>query len=189
MRGLAASTGLNHAGTATSFAAHSTIIGSAARADDRRSLLIHSDTGYVASRPRRNRPGSVFFRRTSPTTTHEPISRHAGSKTPWPPTKHLQALATDLPTRHALGGVAETLLDALSASADPDGALVGFTRYLATRTPRRSFLGYLADDPRAVQILTQLLGASPALGEILVRNPEYFHWLQLSLNRTPARPR
>lgn len=100
--------------------------------------------------------------------------------------EHLQALATDLPTRHALGGIAETLLDALSASADPDGALVGFTRYLATRTPTRSFLGYLGDDPRAVQILARLLGASPSLGEILIRNPEYFHWLQLAL--TSAQP-
>jgi glutamate-ammonia-ligase adenylyltransferase len=99
--------------------------------------------------------------------------------------EHLQAMAADLPTRQALGAVADTLLDALSASADPDGALVGFTRYLATRTPKRSFLGYLRDDPRAAQILTQLLGASPSLGEILIRNPEYFHWLQLALKRTP----
>ena len=109
-----------------------------------------------------------------------------GFRDPLAADEHLQALATDLPTRHALGGVAETLLDALSASADPDGALVGFTRYLTTRTPARSFLGYLADDPRAVQVLTHLLGASPSLSEILVRNPEYFHWLQLALDRTPA---
>ena len=99
--------------------------------------------------------------------------------------EHLQALATDLPTRHALGAVADTLLDALSASADPDGALVGFTRYLATRTPTRSFLGYLRSDPRATQILMQLFGASPSLGEILIRTPEYFHWLQLALTHTP----
>ena len=109
-----------------------------------------------------------------------------GFRDPLAADEHLQALVTDLPTRHALGRVAETLLDALSASADPDGALVGFARYLATRTPSRSFLGYLADDPSAVQILTQLLGVSPSLGEILIRNPEYFHWLQLSLKRTTA---
>ena len=99
--------------------------------------------------------------------------------------EHLQALATDLPTRHALGAIAETLLDALSASADPDGALVGFTRYLATRTPTRSFLAYLGDDPRALQVLARLLGASPSLSEILIRNPEYFHWLQLALTSAP----
>ena len=108
-----------------------------------------------------------------------------GFRDPVTADEHLQALATDLTTRHALGAVAETLLDALSASADPDGALVGFTRYLATRTPTRSFLGYLGDDPRAAQILAQLFGASPSLGEILIRNPEYFHWLQLALKHTP----
>ena len=108
-----------------------------------------------------------------------------GFRDPVAADEHLQAMAADLPTRHALGAVAETLLDALSVAADPDGALVGFTRYLATRTPPRSFLGYLGDDPRAAQILTQLLGASPSLGEILIRNPEYFHWLQLTLTHTP----
>ena len=108
-----------------------------------------------------------------------------GFRDPVAADEHLQAMAADLPTSHALGAVAETLLDALSVAADPDGALVGFTRYLATRTPSRSFLGYLGDDPRAAQILTQLLGASPSLGEILIRNPEYFHWLQLALTHTP----
>ncbi len=108
-----------------------------------------------------------------------------GFRDPVAADQQLQALATDLPTRHALGAVAKTLLDALSASADPDGALVGFTRYLATRTPTRSFLGCLVDDPRAAQILTQLLGASPSLGEILIRNPEHFHWLQQALRHTP----
>ena len=108
-----------------------------------------------------------------------------GFRNPVAADQHLQAMAADLATRQALGAVAGTLLDALCASADPDGALVGFTRYLATRTPPRSFLGYLRDDPRAAQILAQLLGASPALGEILIRDPEYFHWLQLALKGAP----
>lgn len=97
--------------------------------------------------------------------------------------EHLQALAEDLPTRLALGAVAEVLVDALAGSADPDGALVGFTRYLATRTPQSAFLGYLKDDPKAAQILAVIFGASPSLGEVLIRNPEFFHWLQLALKR------
>ncbi len=108
-----------------------------------------------------------------------------GFRDPEAADKHLQALAEDLPTRKALGAVADTLIAALGASPDPDAALVGFTRYLATRTPQRSFLGYLGDDPRAGQILAQILGASPSLAEILIRNPEYFHWLQLALKRPP----
>ena len=108
-----------------------------------------------------------------------------GFRDPVAADEHLQALATDLPTRRALGAVAETLLDAVSASADPDGALVGFTRYLATRTPARSFLGYLGEDPHAAQILMQLFGASPSLGEVLIRYPQYFHWLQEALAHPP----
>lgn len=111
--------------------------------------------------------------------------RSRGFRDPGEADDHLQALADDMATREALGAVAETLVEALGASADPDNALVGFTRYLATRTPARSFLGYLRDDPRATQILVQLLGASPSLGEVLIRNPEYFHWLQLALRRPP----
>ena len=107
-----------------------------------------------------------------------------GFRDPTDADEHLQAMAADLATRHALGAVAETLLDALSASADPDAALVGFTRYLASRAPARSFLGYLRDDPRAAQMLVEVLGASPSLGEILIRNPEYFHWLQHAFKRT-----
>ena len=99
--------------------------------------------------------------------------------------QHLQQLADDLPTRLALGELADVLFDTLGAAPDPDAALVGFCRYVATRTPKSSFLGYLHDDPRALEILTHLLGASPFLSEILIRNPEYFHWLQHRLDRPP----
>ena len=77
------------------------------------------------------------------------------------------------------------LLDTLLEAPDPDAALAGFCRYAAKRVPRSSFIGYLQDDPRALQILTRLLGASPLLGEILIRNPEYLHWLQGELDCPP----
>ena len=94
---------------------------------------------------------------------------------------HLQQLADDLPTRLALGDLAERLLDSLSEAPDPDAALVGFCRYVATRAPRSSLVAYFRDDPRALQVITRLLGASPFLSEVLIRNPEYFHWLQRAL--------
>jgi len=56
--------------------------------------------------------------------------------------------------------------------------------YLAARTTAHSFLGYLKDNPRVAQDLAQVMSASPSLGEILIRNPEYLHWLQLGLKRT-----
>ena len=95
---------------------------------------------------------------------------------------HLQQLADDLPTRLALGELADLLLPALADAPDPDAALVGLCRYVATRLPKSSLISYLHDDPRALQVLTTLLGASPFLSEVLIRNPEYFHWLQHELD-------
>jgi len=90
---------------------------------------------------------------------------------------HLQMMADDLVIRQTLGSVAGVLLDALLETPNPDAALVGFSRYLATRTSRTMFLEYLRDDPRALHVLANVLGTSPFLSEILIRNPEYFHWL------------
>ena len=45
------------------------------------------------------------------------------------------------------------------------------------------FLDYLARI-RALHVLTYVLGASPFLSEILIRNPEYFHWLVSQFERS-----
>jgi glutamate-ammonia-ligase adenylyltransferase len=97
---------------------------------------------------------------------------------------HLQAMADDLIVREALGRVAADLLPALLESPDPDAAVVGLSRYLAARTGRSMFLDYLREDPRALHVLTYVLGASPFLSEILIRNPEYFHWLISQFERS-----
>ncbi len=102
---------------------------------------------------------------------------------------HLQAMADDLIVREALGRLAGDLLPSLLESPDPDAAVVGFSRYLAARTGRSMFIDYLRDDPRALHVLTYVLGASPFLSEILIRNPEYFHWLVSQFERSaPDRP-
>jgi glutamate-ammonia-ligase adenylyltransferase len=45
-------------------------------------------------------------------------------------------------------------------------------------------LDYLREDPRALHVLTYVLGASPFLSEILIRTPEYFHWLVSQVERS-----
>jgi glutamate-ammonia-ligase adenylyltransferase len=97
---------------------------------------------------------------------------------------HLQAMAEDLVVREALGRLAPDLLPALLDSPDPDAAVVGLSRYVAARTGRSMFLDYLREDPRALHVLTYVFGASPFLGEILIRNPEYFHWLISQFERS-----
>ena len=97
---------------------------------------------------------------------------------------HLQAMADNLIVREALGRIAADLLPGLLESPDPDAAVVGVSRYLAARTGRSMFLDYLREDPRALHVLTYVLGASPFLSEILIRNPEYFHWLISQFERS-----
>ena len=130
-------------------------------------------------------PRDLFLARELSDSHARAYLAERGFREPVAADEHLQQLADDLPTRLALGELAEVLLDTLIDAADPDAALVGFCRYVTTRIPKSSFLGYLHDDPRSLQILTRLLGASPFLSEILIRNPEYLHWLQRQLDRPP----
>lgn len=97
---------------------------------------------------------------------------------------HLQRIADDLAVREALGRLASDLLPSLLESPDPDAAAENLAHYLAARRGRAMFLDYLRDDPRALHVLTYVLGASPVLSEILVRTPEYFHWLVAQVERS-----
>ena len=99
--------------------------------------------------------------------------------------QHLQQLADELPSRLALAELAPTLFDILSTTPDPDAALVGFCRYVSARTPRAGFIRELTADPRLLDILMQIVGTSPFLGEILIRNPEYLYWLRQRLDAAP----
>jgi glutamate-ammonia-ligase adenylyltransferase len=93
-------------------------------------------------------------------------------------------MADDPIVRETLGRLAADLVPALLESPDPDAAVVGLSRYLVARTGRSMFLDYLREDPRALHVLTYVLGSSPFLSEILIRNPEYFHWLVTQIERS-----
>lgn len=98
--------------------------------------------------------------------------------------EHLQRMADDLVAREALGRLAPDLLPAILESPNPDGAVAAIAQYVASRSGRAMFLDYLRDDPRALHVLTYVMGASPQLGDILVRTPEYFHWLVAQVDRS-----
>jgi glutamate-ammonia-ligase adenylyltransferase len=97
---------------------------------------------------------------------------------------HLQGMADDLSAREALGRLAPDLLPAILEAPDPDAAVAAIARYVASRSGRGMFLDYLREDPRALHVLTYVMGASPQLAEILVRTPEYFHWLVAQIERS-----
>ena len=98
--------------------------------------------------------------------------------------EHLQRMADDLVVREALGRLAPDLLPALLESPNPDAATAAMAHYVAARSGRAMFLDYLREDPRALHVLTFVLGASPHLADILVRTPEYFHWLVAQVERS-----
>src|SRR5262249_11696755 len=100
--------------------------------------------------------------------------------------KHLQAIADDPPVREAMGRLAAPLFHLLQRAADPDAALIGFSRYTATRHPMSSFLHYLADDPGGLSVLIEGMGTSTFLTEILIRNPEYLEWLAAQIDRSAS---
>ena len=98
--------------------------------------------------------------------------------------EHLQRMGDDLVVREALGRLAADLLPALLESPNPDAAVAGMAHYVASRSGRAMFLDYLREDPRALHVLTHVMGASPYLTEILIRTPEYFHWLVSQVERS-----
>ncbi|HET9467680.1 MAG TPA: hypothetical protein VFO48_04685, partial [Vicinamibacterales bacterium] len=98
--------------------------------------------------------------------------------------EHLQRMADDLVAREALGRLAPDLLPAVLESPNPDAAVAAIAQYVLSRSGRAMFLDYLREDPRALHVLAYLMGASPPLGDILIRTPEYFHWLVAQVERS-----
>jgi glutamate-ammonia-ligase adenylyltransferase len=98
--------------------------------------------------------------------------------------EHLQRMADDMVVREALGRLAPELLPAVLESPNPDAAIVAMAHYVAARSGRAMFLDYLREDPRALHVLAYVMGASPPLADILVRTPEYFHWLVAQVERS-----
>jgi len=98
--------------------------------------------------------------------------------------EHFQRMADDLVVREALGRLAPDLLPSLLESPDPDAGVAAMAHYVASRSGRAMFLDYLREDPRALHVLTYVMGASPYLADILIRTPEYFHWLVAQVERS-----
>lgn len=128
-------------------------------------------------------PSDLFL---SQDLTNEDAARYLhtlGFRDPAAAERNLRSMADDVAIRSMLGRMADTLLGALLRTPNPDAALVGFARYLAARPAKTSFLEQVHDDPFALQVLVNVLGTSPFLTEVLVRNPEYFPWLMAEIDR------
>ena len=136
----------------------------------------------MSSEPHAVKPQDIFLSRDLTEDAAAAFLERYGLREGASADQQLQQLADDLPSRQALGALAGMLLDVIASAPDPDAALLGFCRYVATRTPKAGFIGNLHADPRMLDILAQILGTSPFLSEILIRNPEYLHWLRRELD-------
>ncbi len=87
--------------------------------------------------------------------------------------KRLQAIASTPEERELLARAMPALLAALNEAATPDLSLVNLDRYLRSGTAESRPLQFLAENPRAVEILVRLFVGSQYLTEILLQNPDY----------------
>jgi glutamate-ammonia-ligase adenylyltransferase len=98
--------------------------------------------------------------------------------------------AAELLDAPALAGLAgdDRLLSALAATADPDAALTGLTRLLQAAEDAGDLIHELDRDSRLRGGLLDVLGASQALTDHLVRHPEHWRLLADADGGGAARP-
>lgn len=93
--------------------------------------------------------------------------------------QRVAGLCGDASCDRALAESLPMLLAALSETAIPDGSLINFERYVQSVPDRAQLFQYLAERPRAVEILVKLFVGSQFLTEILLKNPDYLERLTL----------
>lgn len=85
----------------------------------------------------------------------------------------LQKMAKTPQMQEAMIGYLPHLLVALSNAADPDRVLSNIIRFADSVPDERDLSRYLAQKPRAIEILVTLFAGSQFLTDILLRHPEY----------------
>lgn len=103
--------------------------------------------------------------------------RGFGFRDPSQADRHLQQISELAQEPEKLAELAPLLLEELSRSVHPDAALLHLHAFLEVAASPANLLSFLHDNPAALELLVQTLGASPYLTQLLIRNPEYFYWL------------
>ena len=69
---------------------------------------------------------------------------------------------------------------------DPDMALNNFVRVVQAIRNRTAFLHTLETQPELCRMLLCVLGGSPFMADMLVRDPDIFDWLTVAPDRIRA---
>ena len=102
--------------------------------------------------------------------------------------RNLNAMAGDPIQRRRLADILPMLMESISRTADPDQALNHWERMLGS-VSRASFLDYLRNWPRMLDLLCAIFGNSDALTFTLLRDPTLVYWLaeENVLSKPPTR--
>lgn len=100
-----------------------------------------------------------------------------GLKQPDQADLHLQRIADAVGPRERFLGFASALFQCVPKAADSDAALLHLDAFVEAMPSAANLILYLEENPKALQSLCRILGASPYLTQLLVRNPESFYWL------------
>src|SRR3954452_11187827 len=85
--------------------------------------------------------------------------------------------------RERVARIAVQLDAVLPRCPDPGMALTNLERFLAAVPRFDQTLDELASDARTTEILLQVFSTSQYYGEVLIRDPELFDWLQAGAER------
>jgi glutamate-ammonia-ligase adenylyltransferase len=88
-----------------------------------------------------------------------------------------RGLAQSEAERHLFAKSLPGVIHALSDGAAPDTSLINLERFIQAAQNSEGLFRYLAENPRAVEILFRLFVGSQFLTEILLRNPQYLERL------------
>src|SRR5262249_12049219 len=100
-----------------------------------------------------------------------------GLRDPEKADRNLQAIAAEPAERELLAEILEELLKCVSQAADPDQAITYLERFTRAAIHRLRLFSHLQDAPRALEIMAKILGGSPYMAEILIRDPQHFYWV------------
>jgi glutamate-ammonia-ligase adenylyltransferase len=105
------------------------------------------------------------------------LLRPYGLRDPEKADRNLQAIAEDPAERELMAEILEELLKCVSQAADPDQAITYMERFTRAAIHRLRLFSHLQDAPRALEIMAKILGGSPYMAEILIRDPQHFYWV------------